>query len=48
MEKSQSDMVAVIFLSEWLVDGLAGFLTDSFIKRFLGNNEARFRRYKVQ
>ncbi|XP_047977107.1 transcription initiation factor TFIID subunit 2 [Salvia hispanica] len=32
---------------EWLVDGLAGFLTDSFIKRFLGNNEARFRRYKA-
>lgn len=32
---------------EWLVDGLAGFLTDSFIKRFLGNNEARYRRYKA-
>ncbi|CBI15409.3 unnamed protein product, partial [Vitis vinifera] len=32
---------------EWLLDGLAGFLTDSFVKRFLGNNEARYRRYKV-
>ncbi|KAK4396550.1 Transcription initiation factor TFIID subunit [Sesamum angolense] len=32
---------------EWLLDGLAGFLTDSLIKRFLGNNEARYRRYKV-
>ncbi|XP_057777972.1 transcription initiation factor TFIID subunit 2-like [Salvia miltiorrhiza] len=32
---------------EWLVEGLAGFLTDSFIKRFLGNNEARYRRYKA-
>ncbi|XAR63884.1 hypothetical protein NMG60_11024024 [Bertholletia excelsa] len=31
---------------EWLLDGLAGFLTDSYIKRFLGNNEARYRRYK--
>lgn len=32
---------------EWLLDGLAGFLTDVFIKRFLGNNEARYRRYKA-
>ncbi|CAA6664856.1 unnamed protein product [Spirodela intermedia] len=32
---------------EWLVDGIAGFLTDSFIKRFLGNNEARYHRYKA-
>ncbi|EPS60939.1 hypothetical protein M569_13860, partial [Genlisea aurea] len=32
---------------EWLMDGLAGFLTDTFIKRFLGNNEARYRRYKA-
>ncbi|XP_068655195.1 transcription initiation factor TFIID subunit 2 [Aristolochia californica] len=32
---------------EWLLDGLAGFLTDSFIKRSLGNNEARYRRYKA-
>lgn len=32
---------------EWLLDGLAGFLTDSCIKRFLGNNEARYRRYKA-
>ncbi|KAL0309497.1 UNVERIFIED_CONTAM: Transcription initiation factor TFIID subunit [Sesamum radiatum] len=32
---------------EWLLDGLAGFLTDSLIKRFLGNNEARYRRYKA-
>ncbi|KAK4478763.1 hypothetical protein RD792_014262 [Penstemon davidsonii] len=32
---------------EWLLDGLAGFLSDSFIKRFLGNNEARYRRYKA-
>ncbi|KAL0924631.1 hypothetical protein M5K25_005478 [Dendrobium thyrsiflorum] len=32
---------------EWLLEGLAGFLTDSFIKGFLGNNEARYRRYKI-
>ncbi|KAL7161014.1 hypothetical protein ACSBR2_041626 [Camellia fascicularis] len=32
---------------DWLLDGLAGFLTDSFVKRFLGNNEARYRRYKA-
>ncbi|XP_020578033.1 transcription initiation factor TFIID subunit 2 isoform X2 [Phalaenopsis equestris] len=31
---------------EWLLEGLAGFLTDSFIKGFLGNNEAKYRRYK--
>jgi len=29
------------------LDGLAGFLTEIFIKRFLGNNEARYRRFKV-
>ncbi|GKE78695.1 hypothetical protein Tco_1544815 [Tanacetum coccineum] len=34
-------------LSEWLLDGLAGFLTDSFVKQSLGNNEARYRRYKM-
>ncbi|XP_068304950.1 transcription initiation factor TFIID subunit 2 isoform X1 [Pyrus communis] len=33
---------------EWLLDGLAGFLTDFFIKKHLGNNEARYRRYKLQ
>ncbi|KAJ6868597.1 hypothetical protein NC651_033619 [Populus alba x Populus x berolinensis] len=32
---------------EWLLDGLAGFLTELFIKKFLGNNEARYRRYKA-
>ncbi|CAI9113636.1 OLC1v1014275C1 [Oldenlandia corymbosa var. corymbosa] len=32
---------------DWLLDGLAGFLTDSFIKRSLGNNEALYRRYKA-
>ncbi|CAN6465987.1 unnamed protein product [Victoria cruziana] len=32
---------------EWLLDGLAGFLADLYIKRFLGNNEARYRRYKA-
>ncbi|XP_055962233.1 transcription initiation factor TFIID subunit 2 isoform X2 [Mercurialis annua] len=32
---------------EWLLDGLAGFLTDLFVKKFLGNNEARYRRYKA-
>ncbi|KAL0701686.1 hypothetical protein Bca4012_057808 [Brassica carinata] len=32
---------------DWLLDGLAGFLTDMFIKQFLGNNEARYRRYKA-
>ncbi|KAJ3705784.1 hypothetical protein LUZ61_009489 [Rhynchospora tenuis] len=34
-------------VDEWLLDGLAGFLTDNFMKRFLGNNEARFRRFKA-
>lgn len=34
-------------MSDWLLDGLAGFLTDLFIKKYLGNNEARYRRYKV-
>ncbi|XP_048500364.1 transcription initiation factor TFIID subunit 2 isoform X1 [Beta vulgaris subsp. vulgaris] len=32
---------------EWLVEGLAGFLTDTYIKEFMGNNEARYRRYKA-
>ncbi|CAH9064286.1 unnamed protein product [Cuscuta epithymum] len=32
---------------DWLLDGLAGFLTDTFIKKFLGSNEARYRRYKA-
>ncbi|XP_078444171.1 TBP-associated factor 2 isoform X2 [Wolffia australiana] len=32
---------------EWLVDGIAGFLADAYIKRFLGNNEVRYRRYKA-
>ncbi|XP_074343481.1 transcription initiation factor TFIID subunit 2 [Apium graveolens] len=32
---------------EWLLDGLAWFLTDLFVKQFLGNNEARYRRYKA-
>ncbi|EOA34769.1 hypothetical protein CARUB_v10022342mg [Capsella rubella] len=32
---------------DWLLEGLAGFLTDMFIKQFLGNNEARYRRYKA-
>ncbi|XP_010537431.1 PREDICTED: transcription initiation factor TFIID subunit 2 [Tarenaya hassleriana] len=32
---------------EWLLDGLAGFLTDMFTKKFLGNNEARYRRFKA-
>ncbi|KAM6569313.1 hypothetical protein CsatB_017298 [Cannabis sativa] len=32
---------------EWLLDGLAGFMADFFIKRCLGNNEARYRRYKA-
>lgn len=32
---------------EWLVNGLAGFLTDTFVREFLGNNEARYRRYKA-
>ncbi|CAJ1944350.1 unnamed protein product [Sphenostylis stenocarpa] len=32
---------------EWLLDGLAGFLTDFYIKKQLGNNEARYRRYKA-
>ncbi|WOL20068.1 hypothetical protein Cni_G28870 [Canna indica] len=32
---------------EWLLEGLAGFLTDTYIKHFLGNNEARYQRYKA-
>ncbi|KAL9268546.1 Transcription initiation factor TFIID subunit 2-like protein [Drosera capensis] len=32
---------------EWLVEGLAGFLRDTFIKDFMGNNEARYRQYKA-
>ncbi|KAF7838614.1 transcription initiation factor TFIID subunit 2 isoform X1 [Senna tora] len=32
---------------EWLLEGLAGFLTDFYIKKHLGNNEARYRRYKA-
>ncbi|KAJ7956578.1 transcription initiation factor TFIID subunit 2 [Quillaja saponaria] len=32
---------------EWLLDGLASFMTDVFIKKHLGNNEARYRRYKA-
>ncbi|PKI70371.1 hypothetical protein CRG98_009251 [Punica granatum] len=32
---------------EWLLDGLAVFLTDSYIKKHLGNNEARYRRFKA-
>lgn len=35
------------FCAEWLLDGLAGFLTEHFVKRYLGNNEARYRRFKV-
>ncbi|XP_057432155.1 uncharacterized protein LOC130724906 [Lotus japonicus] len=31
---------------EWVLEGLAGFLTDFFIKKHLGNNEARYLRYK--
>lgn len=41
------DSLVWCLLSEWLLDGLAGFLTELFIKKFLGNNEARYRRYKV-
>lgn len=40
-------MVVWFLSSEWLLDGLAGFMTDLFIKKYLGNNEARYRRYKV-
>lgn len=40
-------MNAYCHFTEWLLDGLAGFLTDFFIKKHLGNNEARYRRYKV-
>ncbi|KAL8140263.1 hypothetical protein V2J09_006284 [Rumex salicifolius] len=32
---------------EWLIEGLAGFLTDTFIKEFFGSNEAQYRRYKI-
>ncbi|BBM98136.1 transcription initiation factor TFIID subunit 2 [Marchantia polymorpha subsp. ruderalis] len=31
----------------WLLEGLAGFLSDQFVKRHMGNNEARYRRYKA-
>ena len=29
----------------WLVEGLAGYLHDLFLRRFLGKNELRFRYY---
>ncbi|KAI9088415.1 hypothetical protein K1719_029864 [Acacia pycnantha] len=32
---------------EWLLEGLAGFLTDFYVKKHLGNNEARYQRYKA-
>ncbi|PON39457.1 hypothetical protein PanWU01x14_304900 [Parasponia andersonii] len=32
---------------EWLLDGRAGFMIDLFIKMYLGNNEAHYRRYKA-
>ncbi|KAK4749006.1 hypothetical protein SAY87_026455 [Trapa incisa] len=32
---------------EWLLDGLAVYLTDSYIKKHLGNNEARYQRFKA-
>ncbi|GAU19050.1 hypothetical protein TSUD_193870, partial [Trifolium subterraneum] len=32
---------------EWLLEGLAGFLADFYIKKHLGNNEARYQRYKA-
>lgn len=32
---------------EWLLEGLAGCLADFFIKKHLGNNEARYQRYKA-
>lgn len=38
----------ILFLpTAWLLEGLAGFLCDQFVKRFMGNNEARYRRFKV-
>jgi transcription initiation factor TFIID subunit 2 len=40
-------MIVHVVITDWLLDGLAGFLTDMFIKQFLGNNEARYRRYKA-
>ena len=39
--------VNALQFAEWLLDGLAGFLIDFFIKKHLGNNEARYRRYNV-
>lgn len=38
---------AYFHVAEWLLEGLAGFLTDFFVKKHLGNNEARYQRYKV-
>ncbi|KAL3700556.1 hypothetical protein R1sor_018578 [Riccia sorocarpa] len=31
----------------WLLEGLAGFLSDQFVRRYMGNNEALYRRYKA-
>lgn len=42
-----SDVIILCGLADWLLDGLAVFLTDSFIKKHLGNNEARYQRFKV-
>lgn len=38
---------AYLHVAEWLLEGLAGSLADFFIKKHLGNNEARYQRYKV-
>jgi hypothetical protein len=38
---------AYLHVAEWLLEGLAGFLADFYIKKHLGNNEARYQRYKV-
>lgn len=40
-------MNVYLHVAEWLLEGLAGFLADFFIKKHLGNNEARYQRYKV-
>lgn len=42
-----SDVIILCASTEWLLDGLAVYLTDSFIKKHLGNNEARYQRFKV-
>ncbi|MCO5592047.1 hypothetical protein L7F22_046041 [Adiantum nelumboides] len=45
LEKTQ--LYVRLRAQEWLLDGLCVFLTDMFIKRHFGNNEAYYRHFKA-